>query len=80
MSCFVCKPDHAKYIETHELRHFKNVRPCSDYRKNKRADFIKECPADTANGCVTKFERNGSMLRTCARAAVDDCKEINGVT
>lgn len=72
-----------RYIDNHEMRKvfpetsLSLIPYCHEYNKNKREDFIRQCPEDSA-GCLTKFEA-GSLLRTCARVGIEDCKEINGV-
>lgn len=79
--CFVCGPDVGKPEDLLEIRRtFPNVKVplCSKYRQSSREEYLRECPINS-HGCLTKFEDNGSVLRTCAPVGIDDCKKANGV-
>merc|ERR1712106_664532 len=53
--------------------------PCSAFRKGDSQKFLKKCPDNQLGGCLTKFD-GSSIMRTCSRVSVDDCKQANGVT
>lgn len=83
--CFVCGPDGGRFEDMKEMkRNFPDMKKtdvplCSKYRHHSRDSFVKECPP-TSHGCLTKIEGGGSIIRTCAPVAIDDCKVANGVT
>jgi len=80
--CFVCGPDGGKPEDLYQLRKsFPNmaVPSCSKYKQSNKEQYLIDCPPGLSNGCLTKFEENGSIMRTCAPIAIEDCKKANGI-
>jgi len=83
--CFVCRPSHADGTYATEIselrRHFRgrHVRRCEDYTREKKSEFMMECPKDRDDGCLTVFQ-DGSVMRTCAKVGLKDCVEMEGKT
>jgi len=80
--CYVCAPDEGKPEDMYTLRKSfpsHHILPCSQYTKHNKHKYLLQCPHGGTNGCLTKFEANGSVMRTCAPIAIEDCKEANGI-
>lgn len=80
--CFVCGPDGGKPEDLYQLKKsFPNmsVPSCSKYKQSNKDQYLIDCPPGLSNGCLTKFEENGSIMRTCAPIAIEDCKKANGI-
>lgn len=80
--CYVCAPDEGKPEDMYTLRKSfptHDIQSCSAFTKSKRHLYLLECPHGGSNGCLTKFEANGSVMRTCAPIAFDDCRKANGI-
>lgn len=80
--CFVCGPDEGKPEDVYQLKKsFPNmsVPACSKYKPSNKDQYLIKCPHGLSNGCLTKFEENGSIMRTCAPIAIEDCKKANGI-
>lgn len=83
--CFVCRPSHADGTYATEIselrRHFRgrHVRRCEDYTRERKSEFMMECPKDRDDGCLTVFQ-DGSVMRTCAKVGLKDCVEMEGKT
>ncbi|XP_023329337.1 uncharacterized protein LOC111702044 [Eurytemora carolleeae] len=79
--CFVCSPDNQKLEDMVQLkRNFpeRQIPLCSEYKHSLKQNYLIECPKNS-NGCLTKFEDDGSVMRTCAPIGIDDCKKANSV-
>jgi len=79
--CYVCGPDNEKPEDILQLkRNFpdRKIPLCSGYKSSLQQEYLIDCPAGS-NGCLTKFEDDGSVMRTCAKIGIDDCKEANSV-
>lgn len=79
--CFVCRRDGETPEDSLQMRRdFPNVKIslCSEYKQSLKESFLMECPANSG-GCLTKFEDDGTVQRTCARIGIDDCKKANAV-
>jgi len=80
--CYVCGPDGGKPEDLYQLKKSfptVNVQACSKYKQSNKEQYLLECPPGLSNGCLTKFEENGSIMRTCAPIAIEDCKKANGI-
>jgi len=80
--CFVCGPEGGKPEDLYQLKKsFPNmvVPSCSKYKQSNKDQYLIDCPPGLSNGCLTKFEENGSIMRTCAPIAIEDCKKANGI-
>jgi len=80
--CFVCGPDGGKPEDMYQLKKsFPNmaVPSCNKYKQSNKDQYLIDCPPGLSNGCLTKFEENGSIMRTCAPIAIEDCKKANGI-
>lgn len=80
--CYVCAPDNGKPEDVSQLkRTFPNVKipVCSEYKHSLQSSYLLDCPTNNNGGCLTKFEDDGSIMRTCAPIGIDDCKAANGV-
>jgi len=80
--CYVCAPEEGKPEDMYTLRKSfptHDIQSCSAYSKSRRQLYLLECPHGGSNGCLTKFEANGSVMRTCAPIAFDDCRKANGI-
>jgi len=82
--CFVCKPSHADGTYATEIselhKHWgRNVKRCEDYTRERKSEFIMECPKEKDVGCLTVFQ-DGSVMRTCAKVGLKDCIEMEGKT
>jgi len=78
----VCGPDGGKPEDVYQLKKsFPNmsVPACSKYKQSNKDQYLIECPDGLKSGCLTKFEENGSIMRTCAPIAIEDCKKANGI-
>jgi len=79
--CYVCAPDEGKPEDIYTLRKSfpsHHLQPCSKYNKSNKHLYLLDCPTGN-NGCLTKFEASGSVMRSCAPIAIEDCKEANGI-
>jgi len=79
--CYVCAPDHGKPEDLSQLkRAFPDVKIplCSQYKSELQHQYLMECPPDS-KGCLTKFEENGSIMRTCQKYGIEDCKVANSI-
>jgi len=79
--CYVCAPDEGKPEDMYTLRKSfpsHQLQPCSKYNKGNKHQYLLDCPTES-NGCLTKFEASGSVMRSCAPIAIEDCKEANGI-
>lgn len=79
--CYVCAPDEGKPEDMYTLsKSFpaNHLQSCSKYNKNNKHLYLLDCPSGNS-GCLTKFEASGSVMRSCAPIAIEDCKEANGV-
>jgi len=80
--CYVCGPDGGKPEDLYQLKKSfptVTVQACSKYKQSNKEQYLLECPPGLSNGCLTKFEENGSIMRTCAPIAIEDCKKANGI-
>jgi len=80
--CFVCGPDGGKPEDLYQLKKSfptVSVPTCSKYKQSNKDQYLIDCPPGLSNGCLTKFEENGSIMRTCAPIAIEDCKKANGI-
>jgi len=84
--CFVCGPEagagRAGAEDRYQLQKMFGpaavIPACSTYRPSNRERFLISCPAPSS-GCLTKFQAGGSVMRTCAPIAIEDCKQANGI-
>jgi len=80
--CYVCGPDGGKPEDLYQLKKSfptVSVQACSKYKQSNKDQYLLDCPPGLSNGCLTKFEENGSIMRTCAPIAIEDCKKANGI-
>jgi len=79
--CYVCLPDKGRQEEVSQLkRQFANTKIplCSQYKASLKDNYLLNCP-DGSNGCLTMFDDDGSIIRTCAPIQFDECKKANSV-
>lgn len=79
--CYVCLPDKGRPEEVSQLkRQFSKTKIslCSQYKTSLRDSYLLTCP-DGSNGCLTMFDDDGSVIRTCAPIQFDECKKANSV-
>jgi len=79
--CYVCLPDKGRPEEVSQLkRQFSKTKIslCSQYKTSLRDSYLLTCP-EGSNGCLTVFDDDGSVIRTCAPIQFDECKKANTV-